>query len=151
MLAVHTGDAGLAETEAVMAEVGLQLPQLYIHEDGASWDFILVKPHGQDEKKWKLAFELLRKKGHPKGGRDVGIAFVLLIVWRAPPLLAVVLSALSEVVVAHTLLITGRVAHGPLKREFGIAPISSSSGPSQMGAARMRAAFEGRGALPDDD
>jgi hypothetical protein len=57
----------LAETEAVMAEVGLPATQLYIHEDGASWDFILVKPHGQDEKNWKLASELLRKKGHPTG------------------------------------------------------------------------------------
>jgi hypothetical protein len=57
----------LAETEAVMAEVGLPPTQLYIHEDGASWDFILVKPHAQDEKKWKLASELLRKKGHPTG------------------------------------------------------------------------------------
>jgi hypothetical protein len=57
----------LAETEAVMAEVGLPPSQLYIHEDGASWDFILVKPHGQDEKKWKLAAEKLRQQGHPTG------------------------------------------------------------------------------------
>jgi hypothetical protein len=57
----------LAETEAVMAEVGLPQSQLYIHEDGASWDFILVKPHGLDEKKWQLVSEKLRKSGHPTG------------------------------------------------------------------------------------
>jgi len=41
---------------------------------------------------------------------DVGIAlvgFVLLTVWRAPPLLVVILSALGGFVVAHTLLMTG--------------------------------------------
>src|ERR1700704_1479381 len=57
----------LAETDAVMTEVGLPPSQLYIHEDGASWDFILVKPHGLDEKKWKLAAEKLRQSGHPTG------------------------------------------------------------------------------------
>jgi hypothetical protein len=57
----------LADTEAAMAEVGLPPSQLYIHEDGASWDFILVKPHGLDEKKWKLVAQKLRQTGHPTG------------------------------------------------------------------------------------
>jgi hypothetical protein len=57
----------LAQTEAAMAEVGLPQSQLYIHEDGASWDFILVKPHGLDEKKWKLVADKLHKQGAPTG------------------------------------------------------------------------------------
>jgi hypothetical protein len=57
----------LAETEAAMAQAGLQPDQLYIHEDGANWDFILVKAKGQDEKKWKVASDILRKQGHPTG------------------------------------------------------------------------------------
>jgi hypothetical protein len=57
----------LAETEAAMAQAGLQPDQLYIHEDGASWDFILVKIKGQDPKKWQAAADILHKQGHPSG------------------------------------------------------------------------------------
>jgi len=57
----------LAQTEAAMAQAGLPQSELYIHQDGASWDFVLVKPHGQDEKKWKVVSDILRKQGAPTG------------------------------------------------------------------------------------
>jgi hypothetical protein len=57
----------LAETESVMAQVGLPPNQLYIHEDGANWDFVLIKQVGQDKAKWKIASEMLHKMGQPSG------------------------------------------------------------------------------------
>ena len=57
----------IAQTEAAMAQAGLQPDQLFIHEDGANWDFILVKVKGQDEKKWKIASDILHKQGVPTG------------------------------------------------------------------------------------
>jgi hypothetical protein len=57
----------LAQTEVAMKQAGLEMPQLFIHQDGGSWDFILVKPHGLDEKKWQIANDILHKQGMPTG------------------------------------------------------------------------------------
>lgn len=57
----------LAQIEAASDSVGLQPNQLYIHQNGASWDFILIKPHGQDPKKYAAMVEILRKAGFPSG------------------------------------------------------------------------------------
>lgn len=57
----------LAQIEAASESVGLEPNQLYIHEHGASWDFILIKPHGQDPKKYAAMVEILRKAGFPSG------------------------------------------------------------------------------------
>jgi hypothetical protein len=54
-------------TEAAKAQVGMQQDQLYIHEDGASWDFILIKAKGQDPAKWKQVADILHAQGHPSG------------------------------------------------------------------------------------
>jgi hypothetical protein len=54
-------------TEAAKAQVGMQQDQLYIHEDGASWDFILIKAKGQDPAKWKQVEDILHAQGHPSG------------------------------------------------------------------------------------
>ncbi len=56
-----------ARTEAAMTTAGLTQSQLFIHEDGASWDFVLVKPIGQDKAKWKIANDILHKQGEPTG------------------------------------------------------------------------------------
>ena len=57
----------IADTEAAKVQVGMQPDQLYIHEDGASWDFILIKAKGQDPAKWKQVSDILHAKGHPSG------------------------------------------------------------------------------------
>ena len=57
----------LAQTEAAMTQAGLELPQLFIHQDGGSWDFVLVKPRALDEKKWAVAADILHKQGAPTG------------------------------------------------------------------------------------
>jgi hypothetical protein len=57
----------LADTEAAKAQVGMQPDQLYIHQDGASWDFVLIKAKGQDPAKWKQVADILHAKGHPSG------------------------------------------------------------------------------------
>jgi hypothetical protein len=57
----------LADTEAAKVQVGMQPDQLYIHQDGASWDFVLIKAKGQDPAKWKQVADILHAKGHPSG------------------------------------------------------------------------------------
>ena len=57
----------LADTEAAKVQVGMQPDQLYIHEDGASWDFVLIKAKGQDPAKWKQVAAILHAQGHPSG------------------------------------------------------------------------------------
>ena len=57
----------IADTEAAKVKVGMQPDQLYIHEDGASWDFILIKAKGQDPAKWKQVEDILHAQGHPSG------------------------------------------------------------------------------------
>lgn len=57
----------LIQLDKAADAVGLKPNQLYIHEHGGSWDFILVKPHGQDPKKYAAMSELLRKEGFPSG------------------------------------------------------------------------------------
>ena len=57
----------LADTEAAKSQVGMQPDQLYIHQDGASWDFVLIKAKGQDPAKWKQVSDILHAKGHPSG------------------------------------------------------------------------------------
>lgn len=57
----------LAQVEAFSRQVGLEDNELYIHDSGASWDFILVKRHGQDPKKYAALVELMRKANMPSG------------------------------------------------------------------------------------
>jgi hypothetical protein len=57
----------IADTEAAKVKVGMPPDQLYIHEDGASWDFILIKAKGQDPAKWKQVEDILHAQGHPSG------------------------------------------------------------------------------------
>jgi hypothetical protein len=57
----------LAQIEALGRQAGLNDNELYIHDSGASWDFILIKRHGQDPKKYAALVELMRKAQMPSG------------------------------------------------------------------------------------
>lgn len=57
----------LAETEAAARAAGLADNELYIHEQGGSWDFILIKRHGQDPQKYQAFVKSLRDAGFPSG------------------------------------------------------------------------------------
>lgn len=59
----------LAHVEAISAGLGLPKNDLYIHDSGASWDFILIKSKGQDKQKWAELVRILRSEGYP-GGPD---------------------------------------------------------------------------------
>lgn len=57
----------LAQIEAAAAKAGLESNELYIHDSGGSWDFVLIKRHGQDPKKYAAMVEALQKAGFPSG------------------------------------------------------------------------------------
>lgn len=57
----------IAHAERVAKRLGIQLDDLYIHDGGASWDFILVKRHGTDPAKWDEMIRILRSEGYPGG------------------------------------------------------------------------------------
>lgn len=57
----------LARIEAACLSVGLEPSQLYIHDSGASWDFILIKRENQDPQKIVALFEILHKEGFRSG------------------------------------------------------------------------------------
>lgn len=57
----------IAQQERAAKAVGLDPGDLYIHEAGASWDFVLVKPLGQDDGKWEQMMEILHDEGYPSG------------------------------------------------------------------------------------
>lgn len=59
----------LAHVEAISARLGLPKNELYIHDSGASWDFILIKRKGQDKEKFAELIRTLRAEGYP-GGPD---------------------------------------------------------------------------------
>jgi hypothetical protein len=59
----------LALLDQANVEAGLQPRQLFVHQDGASWDFVLLQPaHNTDEQNAKLdaAFKRL---GIPQGAK----------------------------------------------------------------------------------
>ena len=57
----------LMQIEELSVQVGLEPSQLYIHDSGASWDFILIKPQNQDEKKMAALFQKLSEANLPSG------------------------------------------------------------------------------------
>lgn len=59
----------LAHVEAISERLGLPKNDLYIHDGGASWDFILIKRKGQDKAKFAELIRILRAEGYP-GGPD---------------------------------------------------------------------------------
>lgn len=57
----------LAQVEAASKQVGLKPKQLFVHDSGASWDFILIQSEQQDPKKVAALFKLLQEQGFPSG------------------------------------------------------------------------------------
>jgi hypothetical protein len=59
----------LALLDQANAEAGLPPRQLFVHQDGASWDFVLLQPaHTTDEQDAKLA-AAYKKLGIPSGAK----------------------------------------------------------------------------------
>lgn len=59
----------LALLDQANAEAGLPPRQLFVHEDGASWDFVLLQPaHNTDEENAKLD-AAYKKLGIPQGAK----------------------------------------------------------------------------------
>jgi hypothetical protein len=59
----------LALLDQANAEAGLPPRQLFVHQDGASWDFVLLQPaHTTDEQDAKLA-AAYKKLGIPAGAK----------------------------------------------------------------------------------
>lgn len=59
----------LALLDQANAEAGLPPRQLFVHQDGASWDFVLLQPaHTTDEQDAKLA-AAFKKLGIPGGAK----------------------------------------------------------------------------------
>ena len=50
-------------------QAGLPARQLYVHSDGASWDFLLIQPEDIDPAKSKLVAAALKKLGAPTGAK----------------------------------------------------------------------------------
>ncbi len=59
----------LALLDQANAEAGLPPRQLFVHQDGASWDFVLLQPaHNTDEQNAKLD-AAFKKLGIPQGAK----------------------------------------------------------------------------------
>ena len=59
----------LALLDQANAEAGLPARQLFVHQDGASWDFVLLQPaHHTDDENAKLD-AAFRKLGIPQGAK----------------------------------------------------------------------------------
>ena len=59
----------LALLDQANAEAGLPPRQLFVHQDGASWDFVLLQPaHNTDEENAKLD-AAYKKLGIPQGAK----------------------------------------------------------------------------------
>ena len=50
-------------------QAGLPARQLYVHSDGASWDFLLIQDEDVDPAKAKVRNEALKKLGAPTGAK----------------------------------------------------------------------------------
>jgi hypothetical protein len=57
----------LAQIEAASAKAGMPPNQLFIHDSGAAWDFMLVKPNDYDPEKWQVTMKILHDEGFPRG------------------------------------------------------------------------------------
>ncbi len=55
----------IAEFDEANRQAGLPPRQLYVHQDGADWDFIFIQPEHNPPEKSKLVGEALRKMGAP--------------------------------------------------------------------------------------
>jgi len=59
----------LAKFEEAERQAGLPERELYVHQDGAEWDFIIIKREDPSPEKMAKAYENLKKMGGPTGGR----------------------------------------------------------------------------------
>jgi hypothetical protein len=50
-------------------QAGLPARELYVHSDGASWDFLLIQPENVDPSKSVLVNAALKKLGAPTGAK----------------------------------------------------------------------------------
>jgi hypothetical protein len=50
-------------------QAGLPARELYVHSDGASWDFLLIQDEDVDPAKAKVRNEALKKLGAPTGAK----------------------------------------------------------------------------------
>jgi hypothetical protein len=55
----------IAQFDAANAEAGLPPRQLYVHEDGADWDFIFIQPEHNPPEKSALVSKALRRINAP--------------------------------------------------------------------------------------
>jgi hypothetical protein len=55
----------IAQFDEANLQAGLPPRQLYVHEDGADWDFIFIQPEHNPPEKSKLAGEALRRMNAP--------------------------------------------------------------------------------------
>jgi len=55
----------IAQFDEANLQAGLPPRQLYVHEDGADWDFIFIQPEHNPPEKSKLVGEALRRMGAP--------------------------------------------------------------------------------------
>ena len=54
-----------AQFDEANRQAGLPPRQLYVHQDGADWDFIFIQPEHNPPEKSKLVREALKKMGTP--------------------------------------------------------------------------------------
>ncbi len=57
----------IARYDEANRQAGLSPRQLYVHQDGASWDFIIIQPEHNPPEKSKLVAEALKRMGAPSG------------------------------------------------------------------------------------
>ncbi|MGH8287240.1 MAG: hypothetical protein ACRETT_15950 [Steroidobacteraceae bacterium] len=50
-------------------EVGLPPRQLYVHQDGSGWDFVIIQPASITEEQGKALDAAFKKLGIPQGGK----------------------------------------------------------------------------------
>jgi hypothetical protein len=59
----------IALLDQANAEAGLPPRQLYVHQDGASWDFLLIQPAEHTDEQGAKLGEAFRKLGIPQGAK----------------------------------------------------------------------------------
>ncbi|HKZ72692.1 MAG TPA: hypothetical protein VJ011_01440 [Steroidobacteraceae bacterium] len=59
----------IALCDRASEEAGLPPRQLYVHQDGASWDFIIIQPAEVTDEQGKKLDAAFRKLGIPQGGK----------------------------------------------------------------------------------
>ncbi len=59
----------IAQYDEANRQAGLPPRELYVHSDGASWDFLLIQPEDVDPAKSPLVAAALKKLGAPTGAK----------------------------------------------------------------------------------